>query len=256
MSHIISFIVISIILPKIFSVAYKLPEHSTESQKNQFPYYVRLETHSNGYDGIDVKTCGGTLISDQWILTSSHCISHAYRLLAHFNSFTNQSINYQIRTIQQTNFISHPHYSTIHFYADIALLKLSNPIQISDTIRPIEMAKCHQPSVNDYVLAISGQNKLKSSMLRTIPFNDCRLKFPIFQRDDPILCANATFEEQCICKSNNGGPLIDASTKQLLGIINFCQHRICESNLPRTFTLIKRFYKWITAETGMELPNC
>lgn len=230
--------------------------NSDESATNgQFPFYVQLESHSAAKKGLAVKTCGGTLISDKWILTSAHCVSHAFRVLAYFDPFSKTNSTKQIQTISRNHFVIYPQYSAEHFLNDIALLKLPNAAQISDTVKPKEISQCIESNGDENIVAIGGTNALKWSMLKTISIKDCKQIFPVFQFSHTILCANY-YENHCACKVNNGGPVLDQSRNTILGIINYAHHNICELRVPRTFTLVTPYYQWISEHTGLKLPVC
>lgn len=226
-----------------------------DATRDQFPFFVQLEMHSAGHTGLAVKFCGGTLISDEWILTSAHCVSQSFRVIVHFGFFkvsNSSDEDRQMRTIMQGDIHVHPRFSAEHFDNDIALLKLSHAIPLTDKIHPVEMAECMIAGDDEDVIAVGA---LKWSTLKTIPWRDCRKIFPVFLFKDSILCAKS-MKNNCVCRSDNGGALLDESNDKMLAITNFANHNICKFGLPLTFTLVKSYYKWISSQTGLPMPNC
>lgn len=51
------------------------------AERGQFPYYVYLEIIAP-----EGSVCGGSLISNQWILTAAHCLEDVTRVHVHLGS--------------------------------------------------------------------------------------------------------------------------------------------------------------------------
>ncbi|XP_035772792.1 serine protease snake-like [Anopheles albimanus] len=111
-------------------------QHTTDGSVDQreFPYYVAIEDPAKNtkYEFL----CGGALISEQYVLTTASCITE---------ELVNSVRLGAVHDLRQTNgvrkeielFVRHPKYSRALAYHDIALIRLNEPVEFSDTIRPI-----------------------------------------------------------------------------------------------------------------------
>ncbi|KAM6897995.1 tryptase delta-like [Lycodopsis pacificus] len=102
-----------------------------------WPWQVSMHITSVGF-----HVCGGTLISDQWVLTAAHCIvvsPSAWILYFGRETQSGPNINEVNRTVSQI--IVHPDYNNNTLYNnDIALMKLQRPVIFTDYIRPVCLA--------------------------------------------------------------------------------------------------------------------
>jgi secreted trypsin-like serine protease len=88
-----------------------------------WPWQVRLLDRMDNQTGF----CGGSLISDQWVLTAAHCVvmsnGPVERVVVGYGS--NQQS--QLKLVPSAKIIVHPDYMTEN-HADLALIKLAEPL--------------------------------------------------------------------------------------------------------------------------------
>ncbi|KAJ9579983.1 hypothetical protein L9F63_004366 [Diploptera punctata] len=137
--------------------------------------------------GNNTPACGGSIISDQYIVTAAHCTQPRYRqedikaVVGEHNFCTSDN---KIAIFSIEKMIVHPLFNRNDYSYDIMLLKLSMRILFNDIVRPICL-----PLWNNFlpfVLSQIGEVKIPENEEATIlgwghrvfhsPFRSCRLR--------------------------------------------------------------------------------
>lgn len=90
--------------------------------------------HSGFFD----LRCAGALISNEWIVTAAICGEDSP------NSFVVQlgQVDFSLASlidVPASNFITHPEYDYEYFEYNLGLLRLPSPVELSNTISPINL---------------------------------------------------------------------------------------------------------------------
>ncbi|KAM3923118.1 chymotrypsin-like elastase family member 2A [Leptodactylus fuscus] len=105
-----------------------------EVSPHSWPWQISLQYLKT--NGVWEHTCGGTLIADNWVLTAAHCVSssHTYRVLVGKHDLMEAEEG--SAAISTEKIIVHENWDSLSFFNDIALIKLSEPAQLSHTVQP------------------------------------------------------------------------------------------------------------------------
>ncbi|XP_054165551.1 chymotrypsin-like elastase family member 1 [Oppia nitens] len=112
-----------------------------DAKPNEFPWQVSLEYNSDQVGWY--HTCGGSVISDNWVLTAAHCVDRSldgsmYRVVVGEHDRTKPEGKEAI--IEVTKVIQHPQWDTNKIVNDVALLKLARNINFNGNeshVRPV-----------------------------------------------------------------------------------------------------------------------
>jgi len=183
-----------------------------------WPWQINVINKQNGI----TQHCGGTIISNQWILTAAHCFMFEANKtkygvqLGVFNKTNIDEPGQQHKEIAEL--LLHPKWDTKTLAYDIALLKLENPVEFTDHISPIclpttQGEKLPEPGTTVFMtgwgLTEKGRDsqtlKQASSVLKSD--EECKKGNSQFN-SDMMLCEGSKRRDQSTCIGDSGGPIV------------------------------------------------
>uniref|UniRef100_A0A3B4UCU2 trypsin n=1 Tax=Seriola dumerili TaxID=41447 RepID=A0A3B4UCU2_SERDU len=210
-----------------------------ECPKNSVPYQVSLFT---GYN-----FCGGTLLSDEWVLSAAHCKpkSNIEVRLGEHNIWEQEGTE---QYITSAKFIRHPDYNSRTQDSDIMLIKLSRPATLNSFVRPATLpTKC----ANDGTMCkISGWGSLRATRYPDklqcldaplLSDDTCFNAYP-FQITENMICAGYLEGGKDSCQGDSGGPMMCDGVLQ--GVVSW-GHGCALRKKPGVYTKVCNYTSWI-----------
>lgn len=124
----------------------------TEAEQGQFPHQVSVRSALN-----ERHFCGGSIISEQFILTAAHCTQERFAkpenifVVVGALNITNDGTRMNI-----TKIYNNPSFDLKHVLNDIAILKTAEQILFSYFVKPISLPTQSLPSYGHVEATVSG----------------------------------------------------------------------------------------------------
>ncbi|KAH7030569.1 trypsin-like cysteine/serine peptidase domain-containing protein [Microdochium trichocladiopsis] len=215
-----------------------------------FPFIVAISDRGSQY-------CGGVLINAYTVLTAAHC---SIRMKEPWALVRAGSLYWASGGVEAnvSEIYYHPEFNFETTDNDIALWRLASPIHQSSTIRyaPLPL-KGWDPVVGSLVTAAGwghldgGDDSESSPMLRrvTVPVisrGTCRADYAAqnLTVTNNMWCAGLKQGGKDSCGGDSGGPIVDALTKTLLGIVSWGTG-CAEPNQPGVYVRISNYIDYI-----------
>nr|AAV91019.1 hemolymph proteinase 21 [Manduca sexta] len=233
------------------------------ASRNEFPHMALL-----GYgEEPDVQwLCGGTLISENFILTAGHCISsrdinltYVYLGALARSEVTDPSKQYRIKKIHK-----HPEFAPPVRYNDIALVELERNVPLDEWLKPACLHMGDE-TADDRVWATgwglteykasSGANILQKVVLNKFSTFECILQYPphrLMSQGFDVnsqMCYGDRSQSKDTCQGDSGGPLQIKHKKincmwLIIGVTSF--GKACGFiGEPGIYTKVSHYIPWI-----------
>ncbi|XP_041952915.1 chymotrypsin-like elastase family member 2A isoform X2 [Alosa sapidissima] len=229
-----------------------------DARAHSWPWQISLQYTRNGNW---YHTCGGTLISADWVLTAAHCISssNTYRVALgkHDLTVTEEAAQF----INAAKIIEHENYNILLSRNDIALIKLQTPVTVSHTIMPACLPDAGHVLDHDFPCYVTGWGRLwtdgpgadvlQQALLPVVDHATCSQSdwWSVLATDD-MVCAGGD-GQVAGCNGDSGGPLNCQSPDgswEVHGVVSFGSGTGCNVHQkPTVFMQVSSYIDWINA---------
>lgn len=246
----------------------KLIVGGKKAEPQEYPHMVAVGYNTN--EGGIAWSCGGTLISERFVLTAAHCTYHrelggaAWVRVGDLNLVKTDD-DAKPQNIRIINRIRHPSYKRPVEYHDIALLQLEKNVIFNRWVRPCCLPyslpdigtdnKATATGWGHVEWAGDGSDDLLKVTLDLISHEECNPsytsqfqdhKFPRGIVADWQICAGRFGKDTC--QGDSGGPLVVVNNDydcmySLIGITS--TGKDCGGSSPGIYTRVYNYVSWI-----------
>ncbi|MCH8557632.1 MAG: trypsin-like serine protease [Balneolia bacterium] len=230
-----------------------------------YPWTVALVTASGS------QYCGGTVIDAEWILTAAHCIGGSAFIRA---GVTNKN-DTSGQDRQAVEIINHPDYVSVTTGNDISLLRLGEPLDLSDpNVEAIwtstEMHNALGFEDEDVISVITGWGRLSSGgvspqilQAAEVPIvsnEQAQVGYPNVTITDDMIAAGLWGEGGVdACQGDSGGPLVVPDPSAPLGVvlagITSWGTGCASPTHMGMYARVSYFEEWIFENSGLSFPG-
>ncbi|KAG8010258.1 Serine protease hepsin [Nibea albiflora] len=239
-----------------------------DARQGSWPWQVSLQ-----YDG--VHQCGGSIISNRWIVSAAHCFPERYRFVNRWRvllgSIYNKPVNANVAEVKTIVY----HSSYLPFVdaniddnsRDIAVLALTQPLTFNEYIQPVCLPAYGQRLIDGQMGTVTGWGNVGyyghlADVLQeaNVPIiSDTVCNAPDYydnQITTSMFCAGYEKGGTDACQGDSGGPFVaddclsKTSRYRLLGVVSWGTG-CAMAKKPGVYTRVSRFLPWIS--TAMRL---
>uniref|UniRef100_A0A8D2JCD6 chymotrypsin n=1 Tax=Varanus komodoensis TaxID=61221 RepID=A0A8D2JCD6_VARKO len=212
-----------------------------EAVPGSWPWQVSLQ------DSTGFHFCGGSLISEDWVVTAAHCnVSHLV-VLGEFDQ------RHPGEDVQIVKIAQNPKYNMFTIRNDITLLKLATPVKLRRQVSPVCLPKATDVFPEGMTCVTTGWGLtnptgnilalLQQVALPLLSNEGCK-KYWGNRIADVMICAGAAGASSCM--GDSGGPLVcqKDGVWKLVGIVSWGSSR-CSPSIPGVYARVTELLPFI-----------
>ncbi|XP_059470399.1 chymotrypsin-1-like [Neocloeon triangulifer] len=221
--------------------------NGTDVPQGKYPFQISLKS-------LGSHSCGGSILNNEYVLTAAHCVdgrSPGSLTVVAGSVVLSQGISYQV-----TEIIVHEKWSSFDSINDIAILRVTPPLDFSDpSIGPVSLPGQYDQTIADKVATVIGwgldesggtiQEILKEVDIFVFCDEEC---YDIHgARYNPKnVCAGIREGGKGQCNGDSGGPLIVDGRQ--IGIVSWSIKPCTIAPYPGVYTQVSPFIDWINSK--------
>ncbi|XP_008435038.1 testisin-like [Poecilia reticulata] len=233
-----------------------------DASPGSWPWQVELQLNGQ-------FKCGGSLINKKWVLTAAHCIEDPAPSMWKVILGQQNQRDRDTKTVVERNIgkiIVHPKFSQTTIDNDIALLRLSSPVEFTDYIRPVCLAASGSRFNNGTDSWVTGWGNVGEGEPLPRPQTLQEVKVPVIGNrqcscllrtvTDNMICAGVLSGGKDSCEGDSGGPMVSKQRSRWIqsGVVSF-GFGCAQPNLPGVYTRVSRYQSWIKARIRFNKPG-
>ena len=229
-----------------------------------YPYQVAIVHPINTW-GVRTYSqfCGGSILSQEWILTAAHCVigKSSYNI---FVAAGTDDVSYGFRkgTVVATgDMYIHPDYDEDKNINDIALIRLKTKLNFNKDVQPIKLPKPDQEFEGRAIATGFGKtsndrfsinDRLMVAKMDILPDARCKKEysflwfFSIYNPKYAICAGQFNGQQISTCDGDSGGPL--AKDGMVVGVTSYGSSQGCGMpHVPVVFSKVSKYVNWINS---------
>ncbi|XP_023339711.1 trypsin alpha-3 [Eurytemora carolleeae] len=226
--------------------------------QNKYPWQIGLVRTSTG----KIPYCGGSLISNQDVLTAAHCTmgtsSTGIFVMLGENDLLNDNDGQTV--VRVCGKVEHPRYQSSNQDFDFSILRLCDPVTVSKGILPVCLPEGtgRGREYENIAATISGWGTTSSggylsrflmeAQVRTMSNGECcgsRNKYSCSQLTSRMICAaNPNVDS---CQGDSGGPMSSKGSTgvyTLIGVVSW-GYGCAQAGYPGVYARVTSQLNWI-----------
>ncbi|XP_020752348.2 serine protease 52-like [Odocoileus virginianus] len=220
-----------------------------------FPWQIRILENGS-------HLCGGSILSEWWILTAAHCFKSKNESTLEVTHGEENLDTQNLTKIKVDELIIHNNFDSWFYLNDIALLLLKSPLSLGVRKVPICLSEvadieqwrnCWVTGWGTTVPKRSTETGLQKVNVQLIKWETCFELMPLLTKS--MLCAGDLEGGKDACQGDSGGPLVcQKKTRKSkwyqLGIVSWgvgCGQK----KHPGVYTQVSSYLSWIEMKTKL-----
>uniref|UniRef100_A0A1L8EG64 Putative chymotrypsin-1 n=1 Tax=Haematobia irritans TaxID=7368 RepID=A0A1L8EG64_HAEIR len=216
-----------------------------DAETAQFPHSVSIRVD-------DAHVCGGSIISENYVITAGHCVSEVAA-----TSVAPSRVSVRVGSINQfaggqivscKSVVIHPSYG--NFLHDVAIVALAEPLEFNEKVNKVTLASAEDVyeegtpvTVTGWGLMETGSSpyKLQHATLSVLSAPECELQAGYGY--DSVLCLQHP-DNVGICRGDYGTGVVSGG--KLIGVGSF-SFGTCGTKYPDVSTKVSFYNDWINS---------